>query len=388
MIETAFSSNIKTILRSGMKRIPHCVLTLCFVLVTVCYAAAQSTDANAPTPLREPSIAGRIAPLDVGDARLTRHYYVFTGLPGDLEIAVTSENLNGDVDVFTFDGLRPLSKLTLFAGGEPLAIEKTIFLRQPELLLVRVEARSVGDTEGTYRLTFGGAFALAPEAMLAAAQSAEETANAESSTTPSGGRRVNSVGGRITPEESATAEPVTDVAATLPEIETRDAPSTPAVNLPRSNRGGRRNAPIVTARTTRRPPRPPRVVRRRNLPPVAPPTESASNTETTESKETTSSENTVSVNPTTSNETADATPPPNQAETPSQPAAPSQDAELSAIAPQFRLVVETLDGKRLERAMSGVRRVTITNGELVILTSAGRTERVSMKIVTRIAVEP
>ncbi len=364
MIETATLSNIKTTSRAGMKCVSHCVLSLCFVLVTVCYAAAQSTDANTPTPLREPSIAGRIVPLDVGDARLTRHYYVFTGLPGDLEIAVTSENLNGDVDVFTFDGLRPLSKLTLFAGGEPLAITKSVFLRQPELLLVRVEARSVGDTEGTYRLTFGGAFALAPEAMLAAAQSAEETTNAESSTADAA-RRVNSVGARITPEETVNTEPEKDVAATLPEIETPDASSTPTVNLPRSNRGGRRNPPIATARTSRRPPpRPPRVARRRTIPPAAPPTE------------------------TSSNETTDATPTPNRDDTPTQPAAPSQDAELTAIAPQFKLVVETLDGKRLERAMSGVRRVTITNGELVILTTAGRTERVSMKTVTRIAVEP
>lgn len=370
MIETACLSNRKTLLRSAIKSISRCVMTSCFVFVTACYAAAQSTDANTPTPLREPTVAGRIVPLDIGDARLTRHYYVFTGLPGDLEIMVTSENLNGDVDVFTFDGLRPLSKLTLFAGGEPLAINKTIFLRQPELLLVRVEARSVGDTEGTYRLTFGGAFALAPEAMLAAAQSAEETANAESAT-PTTGRRVNSVGGRITPEESANTEPIKDVAATLPEIETRDAPSAPAVNLPRSNRGGRRNAPIPrTARRT--PPRPPRVARRRTTPPAAPPTESASSTGTTQSEETTSNGNSVPVNPTTSNQTATS----------------SQNTELTAIAPQLKLVVETLDGKRLERAMSGVRRVTITNGELVILTSAGRTERVNMKTVTRIAVEP
>lgn len=352
-----------------MKFTSLCMSAWCFILVTACGVAAQSTDANAPTPLREPTVAGRILPLDVGDARLTRHYYVFTGLPGDLEIAVTSENLNGDVDLFTFDGLRPLSKLTLFAGGEPLAIEKTIFLRSPELLLVRVEARSVGDTEGTYRLKFGGAFALAPKAMLAAAQSAEETADAAPSTS-STERRVSSVGARITPEETANTEPEKDVAASLPEIETPDASSTRTINPPRANRG-RRNAPITTARTTRRPPpRPPRAPRRRTTPPVAPPTETASSTETS------------------SNETAAATPTPSRDETPTQPAAPKQDAELTAIAPQLKLVVETIDGKRLERAMSGVRRVTITNGELVILTTAGRTERVSMKTVTRIGVEP
>ncbi len=350
-------ANIRRLLKDTLRLMLAC----CFVVLAICDGAAQSNDANAPTPLREPVIEGRISPLDVGDARLTRHYYVFTGLPGDLEIALTSDNLNGDVDVFTFDGLRPLSKLTLFAGGEPLSINKTIFLREAEILLLRVEARSIGDAEGRYRITFGGAFALAPEAMLAA-QPAEETTNVES--TASTGRRVTSVGGRIAPEETAATEPAPDVAPTLPEVEVNDAPSTRTVDPPRA-RGRRRNPARTTARTTRRPPRPPRV--RRSPPsttPTTPPSETAS-TDTNES-------------PVSSGEASPVVP----------PSEPAQITESSPAVPQFKLIVETVDGQRLERAMSGVRRVTITNGELVILLSTGRVERLSMKTVTRIAVEP
>jgi len=36
---------------------------------------------------------------------LTDHYYALTGTPGDLLITVNSTNLNGDIDVFTINGI-------------------------------------------------------------------------------------------------------------------------------------------------------------------------------------------------------------------------------------------------------------------------------------------
>src|SRR6476659_785773 len=76
---------------------------------------AQSTDSNLPSPVRSITVTGRIAARDLGDARLTDHYYAFTGTPGDLLITIQSNNLNGDVDVFTAGTLRPLFKLSLYA---------------------------------------------------------------------------------------------------------------------------------------------------------------------------------------------------------------------------------------------------------------------------------
>ena len=72
---------------------------------------AQSIDPNAPSPVRSNTVTGSIAARDLGDARLTDHYYAFTGMPGDLLITIQSQNLNGDIDVFTVGSLRPLLKV-------------------------------------------------------------------------------------------------------------------------------------------------------------------------------------------------------------------------------------------------------------------------------------
>src|SRR5215211_3926358 len=133
------------------------VFVLALLLSLAGSVSAQSTDPNAPWPVRSNTVTARIAARDLGDARVTDHYYAFTGTPGDLLITVNSRNLNGDVDVFTAGTLRPLLKLTLYAESSS-AVTKGIYLRKREDLILRVEARSPNDDEGTYRLYFGGAF--------------------------------------------------------------------------------------------------------------------------------------------------------------------------------------------------------------------------------------
>src|SRR5262249_51747593 len=98
-----------------------------------------------------------IAARDLGDSRLTDHYYAFTGVPGDLLVTIQTQNLNGDVDVFTVGSLRPLLHLTLYAEVTT-PVTKSIYLRSRQDLILRVEARSPNDEEGTYRLSFGGSF--------------------------------------------------------------------------------------------------------------------------------------------------------------------------------------------------------------------------------------
>src|SRR5215217_329952 len=127
------------------------------LLLVASAALAQSIDPNAPSPVRSNTVTGSIAARDLGDARLTDHYYAFTGTPGDLLITVNSRNLNGDVDVFTAGTLRPLLKLTLYAESAT-PVTKGIYLRKREDLILRIEARSPNDDEGTYRLFFGGSF--------------------------------------------------------------------------------------------------------------------------------------------------------------------------------------------------------------------------------------
>ena len=72
-------------------------------------------------------------------------------------ITVDSRNLNGDVDVFTFNGMRPLLKFTVYAESSS-PITKSIYLRKQEDLILRVEGRTPNDDEAIYRLRFGGAF--------------------------------------------------------------------------------------------------------------------------------------------------------------------------------------------------------------------------------------
>src|SRR6266550_8862163 len=117
----------------------------------------QSTDIAAPVPVRTNEVNATIAARDLGDARLTDHFYAFTGTPGDLLITVDGRNMNGDVDVFTAVGLRPLLKFTIYAGGSA-PITKSIYLRQRQDLILRVEARTPNDDDAVYRIHFGGAF--------------------------------------------------------------------------------------------------------------------------------------------------------------------------------------------------------------------------------------
>src|ERR1051325_10389939 len=91
------------------------LLSIAFFLFNAMVVCGQSLDPNTPAPVRSNNVSGRIAARDLGDPRLTDHYYAFTGTPGDLLITVQSSNLNGDIDVFTAGTLRPLLKLTLYA---------------------------------------------------------------------------------------------------------------------------------------------------------------------------------------------------------------------------------------------------------------------------------
>src|SRR5215213_4040308 len=236
------------------------LFAVAILLLAVACVSAQSIDPNAPSLVRSNSVTGRIAARDLGDARLTDHYYALTGTPGDLLITINSQNLNGDIDVFTAGTLRPLLKLTLYAESSA-PVTKGIYLRRREDLILRIEARSPNDDEGTYRLYFGGSF----EPIVGGPEIAEAETPAVTETTTPGGRktkRVSSVGARIeepeppvtevatatpTPEPTPEAKPVETPAATpekSPEVET-EKPATTVRNTRGRRPAGRRPAPRV-----------------------------------------------------------------------------------------------------------------------------------------------
>ena len=133
------------------------VTTLLLLLATG--VSAQSTDQDLPTPVRSYEITATIPALDVGDPRLTHHFYAFNGTHGDLLVTLESSNLNGDVDIFTAVTLRPLMKIPMYAQERSSITTKSIYMRSEEILVLRVEARSPNDDVGRYHIRFGGAFA-------------------------------------------------------------------------------------------------------------------------------------------------------------------------------------------------------------------------------------
>ena len=314
------------------------LFTIAFLLATATSAFAQSIDPNAPAPVHGNTVNGRIAARDLGDARLTDHYFALTGTPGDLLITVQSTNLNGDIDVFTAGSLRPLLKVTVYAElSSP--VTKSIYLRRRENLVLRIEARSPNDDEGTYRLSFGGSF----EPIVGGPDIAEgETPSTDNPARTPGTKRVSSVGARI--EEPAT--PPTDVAANpTPEPKPAATPSeTPEAKPPK--------AAANKIPEYKRPPPPRRAGTRRSAPtrPAPRTTDTATAAQKEEPK-------------------------------PQPPAEP--EPELGP-----RLVIETNDGTLINRSMSSVRRVTVENGQVVVLNRDGTINRILLANIVRMSISP
>lgn len=181
------------------RKIFFCILHFAFCAL---FVNAQSTNSEYPTPITSNEISGIIRARDIGDARLTSYYYVFNGSQGDVFINVETTNLNGDIDVFAAEGLRPLSKIALYADSSQRETGRIIYLRQPLKLILRVEGRTPDDNPATFRIKFAGSFA--------AYQGGAETNEPEMPKVQSeeqGSVKVNSVGTIIEEKkEKATTE--------------------------------------------------------------------------------------------------------------------------------------------------------------------------------------
>ena len=323
--------------RSRQPFVAFCAATTLMLLLLAASVAAQSTDAESPTPIGGSEIRGRIAPRDVGDSRLTRYFYAFTGTPGDLVVTVESQNLNGDVDIFVAGSLRPLAKVSMYAGELLTSTSKSIYLRQRESLVLRVEARTPNDDVGSYRIRFGGAFE--PLAVSASAEPETETPTV-TARTDKNTRRVTSVGGRIDePAPTATETPREPEPSVTPNTTT---PETTATTEP---------AESTPATTEPAKPTPPRTTRTRRPGPRR----------------------------------GRARPAPSGTQSPPSTTQPETSTAQAESGP--RLIIETRDGMRVERYMSTVRRVTVENGVIVVVTRDGKIDRQPMTNVVRMAIE-
>jgi hypothetical protein len=320
------------------------LFVLALLLLLAGPVCAQSTDPSSPWPVRSNTVTARIAARDLGDARLTDHYYAFTGTPGDLLITIQSNNLNGDVDIFTASTLRPLAKITLYAEIST-PVTKGIYLRRREDLILRVEARSPNDDEGIYRVTFGGSFAPIVGGPDLGEAETPSTTPAETSAAGRKGKRVSSSGARI--EEPAP--PVTEVAAApTPEPTPEATPEPKPVETPKTEEKAAEEKPAKPAPVrntrTRRP------AGRRPAPAPTPRTR----------------------------DTVAATETPKPKQPPVEP-----EPEVGP-----RLVIETNDGTLINRSMSTVKRVTVENGQVVVIGKDGKIERILLINVVRMSIAP
>ncbi|MCU1265151.1 MAG: hypothetical protein JWM21_1469 [Acidobacteria bacterium] len=341
-------------------------------LPAVLTAYGQSTDVRFPTAVRGSEIVGAVPARDIGDARLTDHFYTFNGLPGDILITVESKNLNGDFDVFTAAELRPLLKVVVYAETAT-AVTKNIYLRKPESLILRVEARTPNDDEGSYRIRFTGSFApLDNRSLEADAATAKEETSSPSRTGDRKTSRVSSSGARID-------EPVAEVAAVATPEPTPVTPkeeSSTAVTktpAPRSARGRRPVTRLPSKKPAAKPPD--QASSGTSESDEAQPAKPAKKSKTEEGA-TTAKAGPVNRRPT-----------PRRA-TPGSTRGSGRTPKPEPTAENGRLIIEVKGGSRIEYLMSTVTRLTVENGEVVIVTEDGYTKRVPLTSVLRMSIAP
>ena len=347
------------------------LLALCLFCIGS-IASGQSTDISSPSAIRANEVQGTIAARDIGDPRLTDHYYALTGTPGDLLITIDSRNLNGDVDVFTSPGLRPLLKLTFYASNST-PVTKSIYLRKRENLILRIEGRTPNDDDGTYRLNFAGGFEpITSGPLLAENESAATEPTMPGAKTGKKGRRVSSVGARIAEPPAAEV-----VAAPTPEPTPVESPEPKEAKVEKADRtevtkSEVRKAPVRTTRG-RRP------TSRRTRTPEPPKAEETSTSDTEK---------------TSPKETSEAEPKPSRRGRPTRKTTSARTVVKApvAVAPEPesgpRLTIETNDGTLINRYMSSVRRVVVENGQVVVTGKDGKTERIPLASVVRMSISP
>jgi hypothetical protein len=352
---------------------------------------AQSTDPGSPAPIRRTNLQGKIVARDLGDSRLTDHYYAFTGTPGDLLITVQTHNLNGDLDVFTAVTLQPLLKLPLYAESAA-PVTKGIYLRKRQDLILRIEARTPNDDPGTYQLYFGGSF----EPILSGPD-IEETEAPPAAATLGGDKktkRVSSVGARIeerapgtvevtsapTPEPSPATAPIDSAPPALAEK--------PAVIVPAPK-------PVTPVTSARSNPKPTRTTAGRRTPATAKTKETAASSP--EPVVTATSNPAETTEPATGTKPAKAptrnTAKKSAASNRTTTATPSESASTAppkAAEPEIgpRLIIETNDGTMINRSMSTVRRVLVENGQIVVVGKDGKIDRILLLHVTKMEIQP
>lgn len=347
-------------------------------LIGVETSLAQSTNQNFPTPVTTNEITGTIKARDVGDARLTSYFYQFDGEQGDLFINVVARNFTGDIDVFTISGLRPLTKIVLYADFGENETGRVIYLRKPEKMILRVQGRTPGDDPATFRIKFAGSFVASTQSEPSSEPELPTfTAKNES------GVRVNSVGTivEIIPKATPTPAPIASVirapderaeserekektepaAANIPNDKAIESPAeTPdkklEVVVTDNIAEKKERAAVPPARRRTRGRTPPK----RTLPSATEPTS------------------------TTGTEVKTVLPPRSRRR---QSPAKAEAAKVPDPLANINLVILFKDGTTIERPMSEVLRFTVDQGVLTVISKDGRIGRYSILDVEKVTIQ-
>jgi hypothetical protein len=326
-----------------MKQLGLLVLLILLAVPTL----AQSTNENFPSPVNANEVSGVIAARDIGDARLTRHFYTFFADNGDLNLTIETANFDGDVDLFEAGTLRPIAKITIAAGGEASKTSRIVYFRQREQVVLRVEGRTLVDDAARYRISFSGSFAAAA-GLPQPPEDLEPTV--ERKLSDQAVARVSSSGAII--EVLPPKEPVKPVEepSSEPVEETTTATTRPA-RTPRTRR---------TPTVTRRPIQPKPV----------------------ETPETTDETATTAPKPRRTTRTATPRRTTTSRRTTAEPVEPKPDPLANV-----RLTVQLKNGDLIERPMSEVFRVSVDKGQLTVISKSGKIERFNLLEITKFSIE-
>ena len=336
-------------MRKLLSEIQKKQLLLCAaLLIFSCLpAVAQSINPDYPTPVTSNEISGIIKARDIGDSRLTSFYYVFNGNQGDIFINIETRNLNGDIDVFAAEGLRPLSKIRLYADNSEAETGRIVYLRKPDKLILRIEGTTPDDNPASFKIKFAGSFlAYEPGTQTG------EPALPKVETADNGGVKVNSVGTIIAEgkpdsidDRDRIAEKQADSAAQSTATAAETLPKTAAADDSSGEDSDNKAA-----------------------------TSSKSEKSDTESVKTPLRKN----RKTAGNKPAKPSAPPADENTETPTANPLEN---------IRLVVLMKDGAKIEYPMTEVFRFSLNNNVLTIILKDGKIERRSILEIQKFSVE-
>ncbi len=289
----------------------------------------QSSDQNFPTPVTASEISGVIKARDIGDSRLTTYYYAFDGSQGDIFINVVTKNLSGDIDVFMVDGLKPLTKMVIYADAGNSETGRLVYLRKSERLLLRIEGRTPGDDAATFRIKFAGSFI-----SLALVKSDKPPTLDKTTSDGENDVKVNSVG---------TIIPITPKPQYPKKTTETEKPKETIAKVEKPEKTENKKPVIVVEGM----PKPTEITVKK--PASKPP----------------------------------AKPQPSKTDTPPAKTEEPQPDPLASI----RLVIRLKDGKVIERSMSEVLKFSVDKGVLTVITKDGDITRYSILAVAKVTIE-